>query len=155
MLRQNHVIYISFPVMFIIAICLFVTVSCTTQQSDKRLSITDKAENGVIKVAKEVLNAFEQKNGKRLAKLVHPEKGVRFSPSAFVDIKLDRVLSRDQVEHFWIDRSTYLWGYSDGSGDPIILSPTQYCRDYILTRDFRQTKNQWGQTRLKKRKTSL
>lgn len=89
-------------------------------------------------MANEVLIALEQQNGKQLASLVHPKKGVRFSPSAYVDLKLDLIFSRDQIERFWTDRKTYLWGYEDGTGEPIKLTPAHYWRKYILTRNFRK-----------------
>jgi hypothetical protein len=82
------------------------------------------------------LEALQTRNGNQLASLVHPEKGVRFSPSAYVDIEADLVFSPEQVKRFWIDRSTYMWGYAEGSGDPINLTPAQYLHKYVLSRDF-------------------
>ena len=122
----------------VIVICSFAIVSCSTQQPNAGTVTEKHGENSVIATANAVLDALEQQDGKRLAALAHPQKGVRFSPSASVDLKVDRVFSRDQIERFWTDRSIYLWGYADGSGDPIMRTPAQYWREYILTRDFRQ-----------------
>ena len=80
---------------------------------------------------------WQTRDGNRLASLVHPEKSVRFSPSAYVDIETDLVFSPDQVKRFWTDRSIYVWGYAEGTGDPINMTPAQYVREYVLSRDFR------------------
>ena len=135
---QDNLVRLPRAVMLVILICSFAIASCTAQQPTTGAVATDHGKSGVIAAANAVLNALEQQDGKRLAALVHPRKGVRYSPSAYVDLKVDRVFSRDQIERFWSDRSIYLWGYADGSGDPILLTPAKYCREYILIRDFRQ-----------------
>jgi hypothetical protein len=56
--------------------------------------------SGVLQAARQVVEAFKAKSGKRLATLVHTKKGVRFSPSAYVDIESDVVFSRTQISTF-------------------------------------------------------
>ncbi len=124
-------------VVLVIMICSFAVLSCAAQQPNTGTMAANYGKNRVIITANAVLDAFTQQDGKWLAALAHPQKGVRFSPSAHVDLEVDRIFSRNQIEHFWADRSIYLWGYADGSGDPIMLAPAQYCREYILIRDFR------------------
>jgi hypothetical protein len=87
-------------------------------------------------MAQQVVAAFQAKDGEGLARLVHPDKGVRFSPYAFVDLTEDQVFSREQVARFWQDPQPYLWGYADGSGDPIELSAAHYIERYVMDRDF-------------------
>ena len=116
---------------------LIPTPSCTNAQQPATSGYIDNRNRiSVLQAAKKVVSAFKTRNGKRLAALVHPEKGVRFSPSAYIDVKSDIVFSRNQVQHFWLDRKTYLWGFEDGTGDPIKMTPSQYYRRYILNRDF-------------------
>jgi hypothetical protein len=83
-----------------------------------------------------VLGAFQAKDGERLASLVHPDKGVRFSPSAFVNVDEDVVRSRDEMKAFWTDSKLYQWGFAEGSGDPITMTPAAYAERYIIDRDF-------------------
>jgi hypothetical protein len=52
------------------------------------------------------------------------------------DLDEDIVLSRDQIQAFWMNSNTYLWGYAEGSGDPIELTPSAYAERYILDREF-------------------
>jgi hypothetical protein len=79
---------------------------------------------------------MKSKDGPRLAEFVHPERGVRFSPYAFVDVDNDRVLSRADVRRLWEDDSVYSWGHADGTGDPILLTPAQYVERFVMDRDF-------------------
>jgi hypothetical protein len=90
----------------------------------------------VRQAAGAVLAAFAARDGERLASLVHPGKGVRFSPYAFVDPQSDRVLSLIQVRTLWTDTQTYTWGFEDATGDPIQLTPAQYVERFVMDRDF-------------------
>jgi hypothetical protein len=90
----------------------------------------------VLQAAKQVVEAIKTRDGEGWATLVHPEKGVRFSPYAYVDVKNDVVLSRDQIRRFWTDAMIYHWGSADGTGDPIDMTPKQYGDRYIMDRDF-------------------
>lgn len=121
----------------IIFLFLFGTVSCgKIDDPERRVSSDNQVDSSVLQVAKQVVEIFNTQDGKKLASLVHPEKGVRFSPYAFVDTENDVVFSNIQIEAFWADETIYTWGFADGTGDPINMTPSQYCREYIMDRDF-------------------
>ena len=134
---ERTVAYIPLAVTLCVILCSLATTSCTAQQLATEAIGREAAEKGVVHAANAVLDALQTRDGNRLASLVHPKKGVRFSPSAYVDIETDLVFSPDQVKRFWTDRSTYVWGYAEGTGDPITMTPAQYVREYVLSRDFR------------------
>jgi len=94
-------------------------------------------DSDLLYAASEVVEAFSEKDGEKLAKWVHPAKGVRFSPYAFVDVENNLVFSKSEITLFWTDTKAYQWGYDDGTGEPIYLNPGQYCDRYIMDRDFR------------------
>ena len=126
-------------VILAVIVIVFTTISCTNKDgSEQRTGIDGRSRSGsdVLQVAKQVVEAFNAKDGKKLAFLAHPEKGVRFSTSAYVDVASDVVISRAQIETFWTDSKIYTWGLADGTGDPINMTPNQYCREYIMNRDF-------------------
>lgn len=91
----------------------------------------------IVLVANEVVEAFARRDGERLAGRAHPHKGVRFSPYAYVDVEQDRVFLPAQLRRFWDDATVYVWGYADGSGEPIALTPEQYVERFVLDRDYR------------------
>ena len=87
-------------------------------------------------VADRVLAALKAHDGAGLAGLVHPEKGVRFSPSAFVDPAADQVFPAAAMAGFWADGTARVWGAADGSGDPIRLTPAAYAARFVMDRDY-------------------
>ena len=125
--------------LLIILVILFAMMSCATVQSPEsalRASIDNRLEAGVLQAARLVVEAFNERDGEKLAALVHPKKGVRFSPSAYVDIQSDMLFTNAQVKQFWTDTNIYTWGFAEGTGEPIRMAPSQYSRVYILSRDF-------------------
>lgn len=126
----------------IIALLACVTVALATSGCSDARDPSRAAEQGkktdsdVLVVAKQVVDAFKARDAERLAELTHPQKGVRFSPYAYVDEGSDRVLSRTEIEGFWQAKTAYRWGFADGTGDPIDMTPRQYFERFIMDRDF-------------------
>jgi hypothetical protein len=87
-------------------------------------------------VADEVIAAIKGQDGAALSSFVSPDKGVRFSPYAFVDVKKDVVLTGEEIATFWDSTKVYLWGKADGTGTPIKLTPTKYAERYLFDVDF-------------------
>ena len=48
---------------------------------------------------------------------------MRFTPYTYVMVDTDVVLNRDKIADFFEDDTEYLWGYFDGTGDEILMSP--------------------------------
>lgn len=72
----------------------------------------------------------------KLAEAVHPEDGVYFVPYSYVDKEADQHFTAEQVAAFGTDESTYLWGYTDGEGAPIELTPKQYFEKFVYDEDY-------------------
>ena len=119
-----------------VAICV-AAASCARERRGVSCVTCDAGDAAtVLCSASQVVAAFKASNGAQLASLVHPTKGVRFSCYAWVDVDHDVRLSRAQVRRFWADETAYLWGSADGTGDPIQMTPREYCLTYVLDRDF-------------------
>ena len=86
--------------------------------------------------AKDALAALKAKDLARFAAFVHPSQGVRFTPYTFVQPARDVVLSRAAVAKGLGDPQRYLWGYSDGKGDPLDWTLGQYFERYVWNRDY-------------------
>jgi hypothetical protein len=117
------------PIRFLVSLAL-ATTACQPQAQ------TPADEQAIVtKRASEVLVAFQTKDMSRLAPLVHPTRGVRFSPYPHV-LESDRKFTRDEVASLWNDAKTFDWGAADGTGDPIVLPfPTYYGR-FVYNHDF-------------------
>ncbi|HHV97046.1 MAG TPA: hypothetical protein GXX37_11340 [Clostridiaceae bacterium] len=86
--------------------------------------------------AREVLTAIKNYDMSKLADAIHPDKGIRFSPYGYVDVDNDLVFTAEEVRNLDSDSKTYLWGYYDGSGEPITLNFSDYYKKFIYDVDF-------------------
>ena len=101
----------------------------------RQLSAAD-AERVVGARVRAVLDALKRRDGAALAALAHPTKGVRFTAYPFVIVARDQVLSRADLANAYTDTRTRTWGVTDGKGDPITLSFSDYNARYVYSRDF-------------------
>ena len=122
--------------MVVLAAVFIAVASCASPPATSDNGVDDGPPGGVMRAADEVMAALVAGDGPALARWVHPVKGVRFSPSAYVDPQSDLVFSAKRIEGFWQDVRKYTWGYAEGSGDPIVLTPRQYWLGYVMDRGF-------------------
>ncbi|MGB4005930.1 MAG: hypothetical protein WBK22_07790, partial [Halanaerobiales bacterium] len=80
--------------------------------------------------------AIKNRDGEKIAEFVHPVKGVRFTPYTYVSLEGDLVFSREAMKNFFADTDLYLWGYYDGIGSEIQLTPAEYYEEFIYSADF-------------------
>lgn len=107
----------------------------TVQTSDPSQTIINREE--IIKEANdEVLKALKDKDYKRFAEFIHPEKGVRFSMYAFVDPKEDKQFSKTDFEKYQPTKTIFTWGAHDGSGDPYRATINDYLGKWVFSKDF-------------------
>ncbi len=82
-----------------------------------------------------VINALADKDMVFMAKFVHPEEGLRFSPYAFVREE-HRVFIPGELPGLVGAEDVYTWGTYDGSGEAIELTFDEYYQDFIYSSDF-------------------
>ena len=83
-----------------------------------------------------VLEYIRDGDYQALSRVAHPDFGVVFSPYATVTLSTNRRFSPLQIAGFEDDKTVYVWGVQDGSGEPIELTPVDYFAEYVYTRDF-------------------
>ena len=89
-----------------------------------------------LEAAATVMRLLENGDMENLASWVHPEKGLRFSPYAYVDIEKDIVFSRDEVKKIMDDPAKYIWRTYAGNGDLINMSYAEYHQKFVYDADF-------------------
>jgi len=109
-------------------------------------SLPEKNEAGIIKpetakaiiqeTSQKAMEAIKNKDAAALASLVHPQKGVRFTPYTHVSQEQDVVFSQEEIPDFFNRKQVYLWGYYDGSGEEIRLTPGDYYERFVYSADF-------------------
>lgn len=106
--------------------------------------IEDKRE--LLDTANTILGALQEKNFSEVAKYVSSPEGLTFCPysgGCLDDGGL--AFTKNQVSAFITDQQEYEWGYEDGSGFPIQLTPAEYYDEYLMNADY-QTKERYGRT---------
>lgn len=99
-------------------------------------------DEAVAAQAAEIIMALKNRNLENLSRLVHPDKGVRFSPYTYVRVEpgspegADLVFSSAHIADFFADQTVYNWGRFDGSGEPIDLTFEAYFAGFIYDADF-------------------
>jgi hypothetical protein len=100
------------------------------------------ANEAIAARAVESIMALRNRDLRALAQLVHPDKGVRFSPYAYVRTGAeppedrDQVFRAEQVGGLLADPTVYGWGRYDGSGLPIELTSEAYYERFVYDVDF-------------------
>ncbi|HCN51290.1 MAG TPA: hypothetical protein DIT10_19745 [Chryseobacterium sp.] len=88
----------------------------------------------------EILQSLKNKDYKTFASWIHPEKGIRFSMYAFVDLKEDKHFSKADFEKYQPTKTLFTWGAEDGSGDPYKATINDYLGKWVFSRDFTASK---------------
>ncbi len=118
-----------------------VTQSGSVQSHDASVSISPSSsqiisndQQKIEQNADAILRALKAKDMHTVAQF-SSLKGVTFSPYAYVKSD-DITFTRSQLAQFFTDTKKYEWGWYDGSGLPIELTPTAYFSEFIYDHDF-------------------
>jgi hypothetical protein len=96
-----------------------------------------EADAAVAARAGQIVRAFRDQDWAAVAGVIHPDKGVRFSPYTYVRPEgTDLSFSADQFVGLTEDETVYRWGVFDGSGEPIDMTFLDYHARFIYDADF-------------------
>lgn len=108
-------------------------------ENDENKDINETDPKKIIAATSDlVINAIREKDAVKIAEFVHPLKGVRFTPYTYVSLENDIVFTKEEMLDFFEDTEEYLWGYYDGTGDDIKLTPSEYYDKFIYSADFQK-----------------
>ncbi|CAH1206371.1 hypothetical protein PAECIP111891_02895 [Paenibacillus allorhizoplanae] len=99
-------------------------------------STSADAKKAIESRAQEVMAALKEKNLSKLAGLVHPQKGVQFSPYSYIHTATDIQVQGSNLATLWASSSLTHWGTFDGSGDPIDLTMPNYWAKFVYNANF-------------------
>jgi hypothetical protein len=135
---------------YLVGICLGLMIwtavghiGLVAAQSEKSRLTPKQAEQIISRRAAAVLRVLKSRNVAQLSALVHPRKGLRFSPYHGVNLAKagDLVFTRSQVKSLLSSKKRYHWGDEDGSGDPIRLTFAAYHRKFVYDHDYSRAKD--------------
>jgi hypothetical protein len=107
----------------------------TTAPPDPTPTETPPPSLTLEEAAEVVVNALADKDLATVADFVHPEMGVRFSPYTYVEYD-HQVFMSDELPELIGSDEIFLWGYYDGTGDPIELTFDDYYEAFVYSADF-------------------
>jgi hypothetical protein len=87
-----------------------------------------------------IVQALKDKDLTMLASLVHPVKGLLFSPYAYIDQASALTFQADALPAL-TDATIHTWGAYDGSGEPIALNFEQYYDKFVYDKPFIEAEN--------------
>ncbi|MCS3532685.1 hypothetical protein [Chryseobacterium sp. JUb7] len=102
---------------------------------DNNESIVDK-DAALKQINEEVVQSVKDRDYKKFAAFIHPEKGVRFSMYAFVNPKEDKQFSKTDFEKYQPTKTLFTWGTMDGSGDLYKATINDYFTKWVYSKDF-------------------
>jgi hypothetical protein len=105
-------------------------------QSGARQLPEAEAERLVGGRVRQALDALKRRDAVALSAMVHPAKGVRFSPYPYVRPAEDQRLASNELATAFQSGATRIWGRYDGRGDPIELTLAAYVDQFVYGRDF-------------------
>ena len=86
--------------------------------------------SSLTEAADAVIQALHDRDMDVLVNLVHPMKGVRFTPFGYVQ-KHHLVFLPEELPGIMESDMVYVWGLMDGTGDPIILTFNDYFDRFV------------------------
>ena len=101
-----------------------------------RVPLDTGDDERLIARAEEVLAALAEEDYPALGRLVHPARGVTFTPYSTVDPEKDLCFLPAQVAAAGRNKTVYLWGIPVGEG-AIRLTMPEYFRQYVYNADYR------------------
>jgi hypothetical protein len=120
------IIFFLFIYGFIFPINLFANSAFSPTEAKKIIALR----------ANETIHCLKKKDFKTFSKLVHPLKGVRFTPYVGVNLKVDIVLSAKQLENISENKTDYFWGSEAASANPITCTFNDYFKKFVYDRNF-------------------
>lgn len=119
----------------------FVNDSADSVKKSKILPSVDtgqvlKKEENLKKINEAVIQLLHDKNYRRLAGYIHPQKGIRFSMYAFVNPEEDKVFSASDFLRYLPAKTLFTWGEMDGSGDVYKATLSNYLSKWVYSKDF-------------------
>ena len=80
-----------------------------------------------------IVTLLQNRDYQAFSQYVHPDEGLTVTPYLYVDSEAV-TFTKQQVSQWLTDQTTYLFGYNDGRGDPINVTPIAFIERFIETR---------------------
>ncbi|HEY4483818.1 MAG TPA: hypothetical protein VI752_01410 [Candidatus Paceibacterota bacterium] len=113
---------------------VFPVAGQTPTQNDEQAETPAIGEKEMVSTAKLVLSALRTRDYQRLEELTSPS-GLTLNLTPSLDLRTIHA-GKDEVSELKTNTETYLFGYTDGQGEPINMTTAQFIDKWIYTHDY-------------------
>jgi len=102
------------------------------------IKFTRQKDSILLKLTEDILVGIKNKNYASVANFIHRSYGLRFSPYAFIDTVKHKKFSKEEFLDLANNANgkTIVWGWFDGSGEPIRMTLNAYMNRFVYDADF-------------------
>ncbi len=111
-----------------VIILMTLLIACEEPSVERTATLEERADV--------VVQLLQDKEWQLLSEVVHPDRGLTFSPYAYVDPQEAVTLEQSEVAEIGSDTTNYVWGVEDGSGFEIVTTPEAFIDEWIIDEDF-------------------
>lgn len=121
------------------AVLTSVPISSSSDNSSSGLSesLDPHSNFPLLNTACCVIRALRENDYSCLAAMVHPERGVTFTPYSTVNFETDLTFSPSQIRNLEENTTVYTWG-ADSRGELIRMPLLQYLQTHVFDADYTQ-----------------
>ncbi|HKL44268.1 MAG TPA: hypothetical protein VJ892_03245 [Candidatus Absconditabacterales bacterium] len=117
-------------------------VGCSFESDFLDIENTESLQTGILENnfdieedSKQILSLMEEESFAKIARFVHPVKGVRFSPYTYIDLDTSVVLYPDDFQGN-LNSGELMRGYTDGAGFEIEETIYDYFKEWVYSTGF-------------------
>jgi hypothetical protein len=114
--------------------CLVISLACQSVYGETTLPSAAYSNRALVDMAYEVLELIKNQDYISLSQLIHPEKGVTFTPYSYVTG--NNRFSADDLRQAAANNASHNWGEYDGSGNPIIMTFEEYFARFVYNENY-------------------
>src|SRR5690606_2953305 len=111
------------------------SASASSEPNSSPAPSQPEQQQSLNQAAHDMMDILRSRDLDRLAKVIDPVQGLRFSPYAHIDVDAALRFDADKLPSFK-DDTKLVWGAYDGSGEPIELSFREYFEKFVYDQDF-------------------
>lgn len=111
-------------------------LTAAARSGEEEAPVQAASTSGLLRAAARAAEALKAEDYATLGALVHPERGLTLTACSTVDLDADQNFTADEIRGLAENSRQYLWGYTDGRGDPILLTMKEFMQQYIFAVDY-------------------
>jgi hypothetical protein len=103
--------------------------------------VDNDSQNELYLKALDTLKLIKGKKYEELSNIVHPQKGLLFSPYGLIDNENAIVLTQEKVKRLKENTQLFIWGYEYNSSEIIMMTFENYYHNYVYNYEYTKSRN--------------